>query len=264
MKLFYKVIGEGQPLFILHGLFGQSDNWNSIGKKIAEQGFQVFLVDLRNHGNSPHSDVWNYDVMSADILELIDDTAAVEGEKIILLGHSMGGKVAMQFAINHPDSVAKLIVADMGVKYRVPDNQDVLNALNSIDLSALKSRKEAGVELQKYLHNEGLVQFLLKNLYWKKDAFGNESELAWKFNWDAMAGQLEEVSKAIKTDTPCLVETLFIRGGNSNYVLDSDVDALQLIFPKSQLVTVEGAGHWLHADKPHDFLEKIIAFVKAV
>ncbi|MCE9540292.1 MAG: alpha/beta fold hydrolase [Bacteroidetes bacterium] len=254
MKLFYRKSGQGQPLIIMHGLFGQSDNWGTLGRQFAEQGFEVYLVDLRNHGLSPHSDVWNYQVMSDDILELINDNNL---KHVILMGHSMGGKVAMQFAIQHPALLDKLIVVDIAPKYYPPHNLDVLKALNAVDFSIVKNRKEVESILSETLTNFGTKQFLLKNIYWKGD-----TELDWRFNLKVITDQLENVGEATPNTLSCGVPTLFIRGGEkSKYILDEDLDLIQEIFPHSSLATIEGAGHWVHAEKPKDFFDCVIGFI---
>lgn len=301
MKLFYRKSGQGQPLIILHGLFGQNDNWGTLGRQFAEQGFEVYLVDLRNHGLSPHSDVWNYQVMSDDILELINDNNL---KQVILMGHSMGGKVAMQFAIQHPELLDKLIVVDIAPKYYPPHNLDVLNALNAVDFSIVKSRKEVESILSETLTDFGTKQFLLKNIYWKEN-----TELDWRFNLKVITKLIENVGEAIplgkrtesgerrteensQLPTPLPVEkrtengerrtgnnsqlptpdpalsttsstpTLFIRGEKSNYILDEDLNLIHDIFPQSKLETIADAPHWVHAEKPKEFFECVIRFIK--
>ena len=181
MKLNFKKIGEGKPLLILHGLFGSSDNWGTLGKKFAENN-TVYLVDLRNHGRSPHSDKMSYDLMADDLLELIMD------EKInspIILGQSMGGKAALMFAEKHPNYLDKLIVADIGLKSYPMHHEEILKGLNSVNLQEVSSRSEAQQSLEIYIANLGIQQFLLKNLYWIE-----KGKLAWRMN-------LKEIEKNI-------------------------------------------------------------------
>jgi len=279
MKLFYRKSGQGQPLIVLHGLFGQSDNWATLGRQFAEQGFEVYLVDLRNHGLSPHSDVWDYKVMSDDILELINDNNL---KHVILMGHSMGGKVAMQFAIQHPEMHDKLIVVDIAPKYYPPHNLDVLNALNAVDFSMVKSRKEVESILSETLTDFGTKQFLLKNIYWKEN-----SELDWRFNLKVITSQIENVGEAMpvgkrtehgirslsensqhptptyQLETTSDTPTLFIRGEKSNYILDEDLKMIHDLFPNSHLETIADAPHWVHAEKPKEFFECVIGFIKS-
>jgi esterase len=259
MKLFYRKYGQGQPLIILHGLFGQSDNWNTLAKQFAAAGFEVYSVDQRNHGLSPHSDVWNYNVMSDDILELIQDNHL---QHVILLGHSMGGKTAMQFAIQHPKLLDKLIVVDIAPKQYPNQNQDVLKGLQAVDLNLIKTRKEVDAILSNYISDEGTKQFLLKNLYWKENG-----ELAWRFNLNIIAKQIENVGEAIPiaigtNDIPCKTPALFIRGEKANYILDDDWKLIQEIFSNSTLETIADAGHWVHAEKPKEFFDCVMKVIK--
>lgn len=254
MKLFYRKIGEGQPLIILHGLFGQSDNWNTLAKQFAEQNFQVFTVDLSNHGLSPHGVDFNFQVMSDDVLELISDNQL---RNVILVGHSLGGKVAMEFAIKHPDVLDKLIVVDIAPKYYPLHHQSVLQALEAVDFSIVKTRKQAEEILSKYISDFGTKQFLLKNIYWKENG-----EMAWRFNLKVIAEQIENVGEATKNDTTCDVPTLFIRGEESKYILDSDMSLIQEIFTHNMLETIADAGHWVHAEKPKEFFETVMKFVR--
>ena len=277
MKLFYRKYGQGQPLIILHGLFGQGDNWGTLARQFAEQGLEVYLVDLRNHGLSPHSDVWNYKVMSDDIQELLNDNNL---KHAIIIGHSMGGKVAMQFAIQHPEEVHKLIVVDIAPKYYPVHNMDVLNALNAVDFGLVKNRKEVENILSEHLSDFGIKQFLLKNIYWKEN-----KELDWRFNLKVITKLIENVGEAIAVEnrmengrrmeepqqlpataslstTASNMPTLFIRGEKSNYIIDEDLNMIKDIFPNSKLATIADAQHWVHAEKPKEFFECVMKFIK--
>jgi len=163
------VLGEGMPFVILHGFLGMGDNWKTLGGKIAAQGFQVHLVDQRNHGRSFHSDNFNYQLLSDDLKEYCQENNL---QKIQLLGHSMGGKTAMTFAVNYPEMIEKLMVADIGPKYYPLHHQDILDGLNALDFDVIKSRGEADRELNNYVRDIGVRMFLLKNLYWKEKGFG--------------------------------------------------------------------------------------------
>jgi len=261
MKLFYRKFGEGQPIIILHGLFGQSDNWNSLAKQFAENGFEVYAVDQRNHGLSPHSDVWNYKVMSEDVYELITD---LNLKNVILLGHSMGGKTAMQFAVNHAECLDKLVVADIAPKYYPIHHQGVLEALQAVDFNVVKTRREVEDVLSKYISDFGTKQFLLKNIFWL-----DETEMAWRFNLKVIIQQIETVGQDVEhtgdatpLDIVCDVQTLFVRGENSNYILEEDIDLIHEIFPRSALETIQSAGHWVHAEKPKAFFDCVMQFIK--
>jgi pimeloyl-ACP methyl ester carboxylesterase len=254
MKLFYRKFGQGQPLIILHGLFGQSDNWNSLAKQFSEQGFEVYIVDQRNHGLSPHSDEWNYKVMSEDIFELIDD---LKLQNVILLGHSMGGKTVMQFALDHENILDKLIVADIAPKYYPLHHQIVLQALEAVDFKTIRTRREAEDILNNYITDFGTKQFLLKNIFWKEDG-----ELAWRFNLEVIIKKIENIGEATPNENNCNTPTLFIRGEKSNYILNADLDMIHEIFPRSMLETISDAGHWVHAEKPKAFYDCVINFIK--
>jgi esterase len=253
MKLFYRKFGEGQPFIILHGLFGQSDNWNTFAKQISEEGYEVYTVDQRNHGLSPHSTTWDYHSMSSDIEQLM---ASLQLKKCILLGHSMGGKTAMQFALEHSGLLDKLIVADISPRYYLPHHKAVLQGLQAVDFKIIKTRKEAEHILSQYINDNGTRQFLLKNIYWKTNG-----EMDWRFNLDIINKEIENVGKAIQADDHCEIPTLFIRGERSDYILDSDLELIKEIFPRSYIETIPNAGHWIHAEQPQSFLKCIMDFI---
>ncbi len=257
MKLFYRKYGQGgQPVIILHGLFGQSDNWNTIAKQISEHGFEVYTVDQRNHGLSPHSTEWNYQAMSKDIAELMDD---LQLKKIILLGHSMGGKTAMRFTIDYPQLVDKLIVVDIAPKYYPPHHQSVLNGLLAIDFNHVKTRKEAETILSQYIDDSGTKQFLLKNIYWK-----DTGEMEWRFNLDVISKEIENVGEALIVEHPCNVPSLFIKGQKSAYITSADLDTIRKTFSHVRFQTISDAGHWVHAENPVAFLDVTLNFLNNV
>ena len=185
MKLAYRKLGTGKPLFILHGLFGSADNWQTIGKYFAEY-FTVYFIDQRNHGQSPHSDEWNYEYMSEDLNELMQDDGL---EKVNIIGHSMGGKTAMHFTVRHPEKVEKLVVVDIGPKKYPVTNQFVVDAIEQFNPQEVKSRKEADEIMSHYIEDIGTRQFLLKNLYWD-----DNQKLQWKFNYDVIKKNIKNVS----------------------------------------------------------------------
>ena len=192
--------------------------------------------------------------MSDDILELIKDNNL---EDVIFMGHSMGGKVAMQFAIDHPQHLDKLIVVDIAPKYYPLHHQSVLAALQAVDFSVVKARREVEDVLSQYISDLGTKQFLLKNIYWKENG-----ELAWRFNLNVMVQKIENIGEATVSDKICDVTTLFIRGEKSNYILEEDIDLIQEIFPRSILETITDAGHWVHAEQPKAFFECVMKFIK--
>jgi esterase len=262
MNLFFRKSGNGNPLIILHGLFGISDNWATLAKQWSEY-FTVYAVDLRNHGQSPHSDQWKYWIMAEDVLELIEKEKL---EKVILLGHSMGGKVAMRLALDAPEIISKLIVCDIAPKKYPVENQHVVDALLKVNLEKVSSRKEVEDILAKQLKDNGTVQFLLKNLFWRESAPSEnelpngEKKLAWRFNLPVISKNLEIVADATDSPAPCDVETLFIRGEKSNYILKEDEAEIKTIFPRSTIQTIRGAGHWVHADQPKEVFDAVMGF----
>ena len=255
MQLAYRKYGVGQPLLILHGLFGQSDNWNSLAKRFGENGFETYSIDQRNHGLSPHSDVFNYSVMADDLKEFIDEHKLVDP---ILLGHSMGGKTAMYFAQKHKNVLSKLIVADMApVKYP-PHHAEVLKALHAVDFSKMNTRKEAEVILNEFISDFGTKQFLLKNIYWEDTA---NNKMNWRFDLASITKNYDEIL-AVIPDESCDIESLFIRGEKSRYIKDEEISEIKNRFPNSILETIAGAGHWVHAEKPNEFYGCVMKFIK--
>ncbi len=250
MKLFHRILGEGQPLLILHGLFGHSDNWQTHAKKLAEY-YQVILIDQRNHGHSDWSDEFSYELLAQDLHELITELGL---QKIILLGHSMGGKTVMRYAQLHPELIEKLIVVDMGVKAYPPHHTDILEGLSKVDLNVVKSRSEVEAILLPYVPVDGTRQFLMKNLYWKE-----KTQLAWRMNVPVLEREMEAILAAIPPDE-VLIRTLFIRGALSNYIIDEDIPDLEDQFPDSDVITVPNAGHWVHAEAPEAFVNAVLEF----
>ena len=245
--LYSNIIGEGKPLLIIHGFLGSSDNWKSLGMLYANEGFQVHMLDLRNHGKSFWSDEFDYKVMSDDVLEYCKNNNL---EKVSIIGHSMGGKVAMLFATTYPEMVDKLIIADIGPKYYAPHHQDILAGLNAVDFSLKPSRTEVEEILFPYIPDFGTRQFLMKNLFWKE-----KEQLAFRFNLEVFNNQIEVIGEALPNENYFDKPTLFIRGGNSKYILDSDFESIKTHFPKAIFETIPNAGHWLHAENPKLFLK---------
>jgi pimeloyl-ACP methyl ester carboxylesterase len=236
----------------MHGVFGSSDNWQSVGKQLAES-FKVYLVDLRNHGNSPHSDAFNYDVMADDIRELIEDERL---SNVHLLGHSMGGKVAMNIACNYPDLVNKLIVVDIAPRHYPPHHQQIFAGFRSVNLEALQSRAEAENQMKLTIPNPGVRQFILKNLNRNRDG-----SFEWKLNIEAIERAAHEVGHELAGDACFNQPTLFIRGEKSDYILDTDFDSIHRIFPQSTIVSIPEAGHWVHAEKPNELMKNVVSFL---
>lgn len=248
------ILGEGQPFLILHGFLGMADNWKTLGRKWSENGFQVHLIDQRNHGRSLHSDQFSYSLMAQDIKEYCDKHKL---KNIILLGHSMGGKVAMRFAAENENYLDKLIIADIAPKLYPPHHSDIINGLKSIDFDKISTRKDADEMLTKVITDLGTRQFLLKSLYRvEKGRYG------WRFNLDVLGESQEKIGIHEPIKTPIERPTLFIRGSKSGYILESDIVIIRHAFAKAELKTIENAGHWLHAEKPQDFLTYVTEFIK--
>jgi len=252
MKLHYKKFGEGEPVIILHGLMGMLDNWQVPATLITKEGFEVFIVDARNHGHSPHSDDFNYPVMAADLMEFIEDY--IDRDPIII-GHSMGGKTAMLFAQQNPEIVKKLVVVDMCPRYYPVHHDLMLKGLFAVDLKILSRRGEVDEILKDYVPEYNTRQFLLKNIYWNED-----KQMTWRFNLEVISREIETIGAETysqKFNGP----TLFIRGEKSGYIVQEDEELIARAFPNSQIVTVANAGHWVHADNTEEFLASLFEFI---
>ncbi|MDB5268325.1 MAG: alpha/beta hydrolase [Hymenobacter sp.] len=254
--LHYLDQGQGRPLVILHGLFGTLDNWQSLARRWAtEAGLRVISVDLRNHGRSFHSAEHTYALMAQDVLDLFDHLQL--SQETTLMGHSMGGKVAMRLALDHPERLARLIVVDIAPRFSDMEHQDdILAGLHAVNLAAITNRQEADAALAQYVGNLGTRQFLLKNLYRRDD-----NSFAWRINLEVLAAQLPAVGEETTGKAPFLKPTLFIRGGKSDYITAEDkLHGIPALFPHSQVATVVDAGHWVHAERPEEIFEMVKAF----
>ena len=247
-----KIIGEGAPLLILHGFLGMGDNWKTLGNRFAEK-YQVHLIDQRNHGRSFHSDEFSYEVLVEDLSNYIDYHQL---DKVKLLGHSMGGKTAMLYAVTHPEKIDQLIVVDIAPKYYSAHHEDILNGLGAIDFNKQQSRKEIEDVLSNYVPEFGVRQFLLKNVYRvSKDKFG------FRFHLKTLTEKYDEVGVALPSLTHFDGETLFLRGENSGYITENDKESIASHFPNNKVITVKNAGHWLHAENPADFYDNVVSFL---
>lgn len=254
MQLHSNIFGEGHPLIILHGFLGMGDNWKSIGRKFSEQGYQVHLVDQRNHGRSFRHDVFSYDVLVEDLKSYCERH---ELSDIILLGHSMGGKAAMLFAVTYPEVVSKLIVADISPKFYPIHHDAILKGLSALDFDTLQSRGEADEILSEYVSDSGTRQFLLKNIYWI-----DKGKLALRINLEVLKSNVAEIGEKLPMYSKFNGETLFLRGDKSDYITEIDESLIQKHFPCSNIVTIKNAGHWLHAENPIDFFKEVMQFLK--
>lgn len=253
MELFFREMGQGPAVVILHGLFGSSDNWQSFAKELAGRGYRVATVDLRNHGQSPHDSGFNYDLMSEDVAGLIRSNFT---EPVWLIGHSMGGKTAMTLAAAHPGLLKGIVIIDIAPRYYQPHHQTILAALRSFEPSLLASRGEAERLLSEKIQDLSTRQFLLKNLFWKE-----KDQLAWRFNLDAIEHHIEEVGKDTYPENPVTLPALFIAGERSGYIADQDRSEILVHFPAAKLAVAPQAGHWVHADQPAWLLDTVETFI---
>jgi pimeloyl-ACP methyl ester carboxylesterase len=243
-----KKLGKGPPLVILHGFLGTGDNWLSLGKTWSEF-FEVHLIDQRNHGRSFHNPQHNYALLADDLNTYLEKEGI---GSIFLLGHSMGGKAAMKFALLHPDKVEKLIVVDIAPKEYKGGHEEILNALTSLPLSGVSSRKEVQELLEEKIASLDIVLFLMKNL-----SRSPEGQYQWKMNLEGLVSNYSEILASVTSPTPFEKPTLFIAGGNSKYILSGDLPQMLKLFPLSHTITLPGAGHWVHAEQPLE-MEKIV------
>lgn len=255
MQLHYQTLGQGQPLVLLHGLFGSGDNWGMVARHFS-QHYQVISVDLRNHGRSPHSDSHNYTDMADDLLELCD---ALGLERINLLGHSMGGKVAMQFATQYPDRVEKLIVVDMAPRAYADAHTHLIDAMLAVDLTAMQSRSEADKALSSKIPQAMVRQFLLMNLV-KSDSNSSEANVAWRINLPALKSNYPSLIQAVCENVRHEKPSLFIRGEHSDYVQDHDIAQIKTLFIQAQFADLP-TGHWVHAEQPQAFITTVEKFL---
>lgn len=239
MKLNYKTFGHGEPLIILHGMFGMLDNWQRFATDLGND-FSVFIVDQRNHGRSPHSDAFNYEVMAEDLFHFMEEHFMFEA---FILGHSMGGKTAMQMALMEPDMVPKLIVVDIAPKPYAPHHHAVLKALTSVPIDKVQSRREVGDILKQHIQDEGVRQFLQKNLSRKKNG-----GYRWKVNLDAVLMHYDKILDFNPMEEPFKNQSMFVRGGKSPYITEDDYPLIHQQFTNARIETIEHAGHWVHVD----------------
>lgn len=246
------IIGNGKPLLVLHGVFGMSDNWNTFGKYFAEY-FEVHLIDLRNHGRSFHAEAFDYELMVDDVYKYV---LYHNLQYVNLLGHSMGGKVAQFFALKYPQFVENLIVVDIAPKEYPIHHQEIINSLKSTDFNVVKSRKQADEILSETIKEEGVKQFLLKNLYWKSD-----KQLAFRFNLSSIEKNIKNLYKEVLFDKKVEIPTLFVKGATSNYITNEDFDIIKSNFSNVQIDIINNAGHWVHAENQSDFNKSVLKFL---
>jgi len=254
MDLFYKQYGEeGSPLIILHGLLGASGNWHTLSRTTFQDAATVYAIDQRNHGRSPHTDWMDYPTMAADVQAFMDRH---DLGRCTLLGHSMGGKTAMQVAFSHPEEVDRLIVVDMAPKAYPPRHEGLLAALDRIDPTTFDDRQAIDDALAQDVPSRPIRQFLLKNLEYDGERY------TWGMNLDAIQAHYDNINAALPRDATFEGPTLIVRGGRSDYVADEDLPRMREQFPNSRVVTIDEAGHWVHADAPSAFADAVMDFLQ--
>ncbi len=255
MKLHFRKYGKGRPLIILHGIFGISDNWVSFGKQVADLGFEVFIPDQRNHGRSPHHRALTYYALVDDLVEFIEQRKI---DMPVIMGHSMGGKVAMRYTLENPDAVRALIVVDTSMRSYVSHthHRNLIDAMKSVEFSKGVTRQEVEMHLKGMIDSKRIRQFLMKNLFWKeKDLLG------WRINLDAIDLNLESMYDGVFYSTVFRRPALFIRGGKSNYIVEEDIPAIRKNFSNMDLATIAEGTHWVHADAPKEFFGHVSRFL---
>ena len=254
MKLFFRFLGEDKPgassVIILHGLFGSADNWQSVGKVLAAHR-KVYLVDQRNHGSSPHSDQFSYSLMAEDLSQFMQELGL---NKAHLIGHSMGGKTVMHFACKYPEKVETLTVVDIAPRYYLPHHQQILQGFRSVKLNAIQTRPEADQMMASVISSPAIRQFLLKNLT------RDEGGYLWKHNLDVIEKNIESVGAELPEHFRFEGNSLFIAGSKSDYIQDSDHEKILRQFPQARIDTIQGAGHWVHAEQPQMLIDTIEDF----
>lgn len=253
MKLHFHGCGSGEPVILLHGLLGSHHNWLPQAEKLSGK-FHVFALDHRNHGQSPHADEFNYDAMATDVLGFMQEQNIPRAR---IIGHSMGGKVAMRLSQLHPGTVERMVVADMSVHSYPPRYAAMLDAMLALDLSRFQQRNEVDVALEPIVASKTMRQFLIKNL--GRDAAG---KLFWKPNLAAIRANYDLIRSALPPANTVACPALFIRGAKSDYIRADDLDHIKTSFPNAELATIEEAGHWVHAEAPEKFNELVSAFLK--
>lgn len=254
MHLNFKTFGQGDPIIILHGLFGTLDNWQTIAKKLAET-HMVYIVDQRNHGRSPHHEEHDYPGMAEDLRNFMEENWIYHAT---IIGHSMGGKAAMQFALEHPDMVDKLVVVDISPKAYPGSHHEIFDALLSLPLKTISGRQDADDHLAKFISDPDVRLFLMKNLTRKKDG-----TYRLKANVEALRRHYPDILAATESGDIFDGQALFIRGGKSKHMVDGDEVRIWELFPMAEIKIIEDAGHWVHADAPDELLGLVQDFLKS-
>lgn len=253
MQLNYKAYGTGPPLIILHGLFGSLDNWHTLARKLSVN-YQVYIIDQRNHGKSPHTPEMDYPAMARDVIGFMDELGL---DQVTIAGHSMGGKTAMEVALSHPERISRLVSIDMTPFALSGGHQALFEAMKALDLTAIERRKGADEALKGYIADFGIRQFLLKNL-----ERSPEGGFQWKMNLPAIEASYPAIMAGVNHDRTYDGPTLFVKGGQSDYLQAEALSAYQEIFPQATLEVITGVGHWVHAEAPDAFKEVLERFLQ--
>lgn len=254
VDLYYKEYGDGPPLVILHGLLGAGGNWHTLSRSVFGERFTVYAADLRNHGRSPHHERFDFPAMVADLEHFFEARGLKESA---VLGHSMGGKVAMHFALSHPRGVSQLVVVDIAPKAYPPSHASIFEALQAVDLSAADARSDVDEQLARLIKSRPVRQFLMKNLSYDSTA----ESYSWQMALDIIQRNYDRINEGIENGRTYDGPTLFVRGAESDYVLDEDESRIRRLFPSAIITSVEGAGHWVHADAPDAFADVVLDFL---
>ena len=251
--IYAKVEGQGKPFVVVHGFLGMSDNWKTFASAVAPLGYQMHLLDMRNHGRSFHSDEFSYEIMAEDIREYCEANSL---ENIVLLGHSMGGKVSMYLSCKYPYLVDKLIVVDIAPKYYAPHHQNIMAALNAVQFSEGVTRSEIQEIISSYIENQGEVQFLMKNVHRVTPTL-----LGYRFNLKVFNENEQAIGNALPENFHFNKPTIFIKGSLSNYIMQNDEILIKKHFSNVFVYEIEGSGHWIHADKPQELFNIVQSFL---
>jgi len=252
MKLFSRTYGSGPPLLILHGLLGSGGNWHTLASRAFASFFTVYAIDLRNHGKSPHDDEFTFGAMVRDLVEFVD---LIANGPVGVIGHSLGGKVAMHLALDHPDRVDRLVSVDIAPHAYPDGHTELFKALRKLDLASFGDRRAIDRALAADIQDAAVRGFLLQNVIRNGDSF------SWRMNLQAIEEGYPQILEAVTSATPFTGPTLFIRGGDSEYVQKSDESSIRELFPEARIETIENAGHWVHADQPGEFANHVLTFL---
>lgn len=251
-KLNYKTYGQGYPIIILHGLFGSLDNWQTIAKRLAEN-YMVYTIDQRDHGRSPKTDDFSYALLSEDLYHFMEEHWIHEAH---IIGHSMGGKTLMTFALEYPEKLKKGIVVDIGPQKYIGGHSEIMKAMSEVDLEITTTRTEINNVLKNRIGSPGVIQFLAKNFARRK-----KGGFELKINLPLLMNKYDNINIEIEGDISDS-QLLFVKGELSNYLHHDDITEIQTLFPNSKMVSIPNAGHWVHAEQPLAFFDEIESFLE--